>query len=120
MALQPKSGPCLPFWGFVTIKFLRGLTVSPAPNPQPGGPGLGIYDPRRQGDPAVPRHWVPILVAFYDMHGLQWNYFVILATTRYPIQSSSSSSSYGPTAQIGPLPPLLGFRNNKVFTGLDC
>jgi hypothetical protein len=19
-----------------------------------------------------PRHWVPILVAFYDMHGLQW------------------------------------------------
>jgi hypothetical protein len=22
-----------------------------------------------------PRHRVPILVAFYDMHGLQWNYF---------------------------------------------
>jgi hypothetical protein len=37
MALQPKSGPGLPFWGFVTITFLRGWIVSPAPNPQPGG-----------------------------------------------------------------------------------
>jgi hypothetical protein len=54
MALQPKSGPGLPFWGFVTIAFLRGCFVSPAPNAQPGGPGLGIYDPRRQGDPAIP------------------------------------------------------------------
>jgi hypothetical protein len=35
MALQPT--------------FLRGWIVSPAPNPQPGGPGLRIYDPRRQG-----------------------------------------------------------------------
>jgi hypothetical protein len=41
-------------WGFVTITFLRGWSVSPAPNPQPGGPGLGIYDPRRQGGPAIP------------------------------------------------------------------
>jgi hypothetical protein len=49
MALQPKSEPGLPFWGFLTITFLRGWIVSPAPNPQPGGPGLRIYDPRRQG-----------------------------------------------------------------------
>jgi hypothetical protein len=54
MALQPKSGPGLPFWGFVTITFLRGCIVSPAPNLQPGGPGLCIYDPRAQGGPAVP------------------------------------------------------------------
>jgi hypothetical protein len=49
MALQPNSGPGLPTllppirgfcWGF-----LRGSIVSPAPNPQPGGPGLRIYDP---------------------------------------------------------------------------
>jgi hypothetical protein len=32
MALQPKSGHGLPFWGFVTINFLRGWIVSPAPN----------------------------------------------------------------------------------------
>jgi hypothetical protein len=49
MVLQPKSGHGLPFWGFV-----QGWIVSPAPNPQPGGPGLRIYDPRRQGGPAIP------------------------------------------------------------------
>jgi hypothetical protein len=27
-----------------------------------------------------PRHWVPILVAFYDKHGLQWDYSLIPAT----------------------------------------
>jgi hypothetical protein len=37
-----------------------------------------------------------------------------------PIYASSSSSSYGSTTQIGPWPPLLGFRNNNLFTGLDC
>jgi hypothetical protein len=40
--------------GFVIITFLRGWIVSPAPNPQPGGPGLRIYDPRRQCGPAIP------------------------------------------------------------------
>jgi hypothetical protein len=54
MTLQPNSGPGLPCWGFVTITFLQGWIVSPAPNPQPGGPCLRIYDPRRQGDPAIP------------------------------------------------------------------
>jgi hypothetical protein len=47
MALQPNSGPGLSFWGFVTITFLQRWIVSPAPNPQPGGPGLNIYDPQR-------------------------------------------------------------------------
>jgi hypothetical protein len=54
MALQPKSGPGLPLWGSLTITFLRGWIVSPEPNPQPGGPGLHIYDPRRQDGPAIP------------------------------------------------------------------
>jgi hypothetical protein len=54
MALQSNSGPGLPFCCFVTITFLQGWIVSPAPNPQPGGPGLRIYDPRRQGGPAIP------------------------------------------------------------------
>jgi hypothetical protein len=43
-----------PFWGFLTITFLQGWIVSPASNSQPGGPGLCIYDPRGQGDPAIP------------------------------------------------------------------
>jgi hypothetical protein len=33
---------------------IKDWIVSPAPNPQPGGPGLRIYDLRRQGGPAVP------------------------------------------------------------------
>jgi hypothetical protein len=83
MALQPSSGPGLPCWGFVTITFLRSWIVSPAPNPQPGGPGLCIYDPPETEWPSyTPRHWVPILVAFYDMHGLQWDCSLIPATTR--------------------------------------
>jgi hypothetical protein len=45
MALQPNSGPGLPFWGFLTITFLRGWIVSPAPNPQPGGPGSVFMTP---------------------------------------------------------------------------
>jgi hypothetical protein len=83
MALQPNTGPGLPFWGFVTITSLQGWIVSPAPNPQAGRPGLHIYDLRRQGGPAIPPGTgVPILVAFYDKHGLQWAYSLIPATTR--------------------------------------
>jgi hypothetical protein len=52
MALQPNMGPGLPLWGFA-ITFLQGWIVGPAPNPQPGGPGLRIYDLRRQGGPAI-------------------------------------------------------------------
>jgi hypothetical protein len=82
MAAQPKSGPGLPFCGFVTVTFLRGWIVSPAPNPQPGGPGLRIYDPRRRWRSYTPRHWVLILVAVYDMHGLQWDCSLIPASAR--------------------------------------
>jgi hypothetical protein len=37
------------------MTFLLGWILSPAPNPQPGGPGLCIYDPQRQGCPAKPQ-----------------------------------------------------------------
>jgi hypothetical protein len=40
--------------GFSTIVVLWDEVVSPMPNPQPGGPGLRIYDPRRQGGPVIP------------------------------------------------------------------
>jgi hypothetical protein len=35
--------------GFSTIFFLQGRVVSPTPNPHPGGLGLCIYIPQRQG-----------------------------------------------------------------------
>jgi hypothetical protein len=49
-----QFGPRFPFCGFITITFLRVRIVSPAPNPQPRGPGLRIYDPRTQGGTAIP------------------------------------------------------------------
>jgi hypothetical protein len=46
MDLQPKSGPDLHFWGFITINFLRGWIVSPAPNPQPEDQASVFMTPR--------------------------------------------------------------------------
>jgi hypothetical protein len=40
-----QFGPWPPLLGFRNNNFLRGWIVSPAPHPQPGGPGLRIYDP---------------------------------------------------------------------------
>jgi hypothetical protein len=63
-----------PLLGFSTIVVLRDGVVSPMPNPQPGGPGLCIYNPQRQLPSYTPRHWVPILVASYDPYELRWGY----------------------------------------------
>jgi hypothetical protein len=49
-----QFGPWPRLLGFRNNNFLQGWIVSPAPNPQPGGPGLSIYEPRTQGDPAIP------------------------------------------------------------------
>jgi hypothetical protein len=83
MALQPNSGPGLPLWGFVTTTSLRGWIVSPTPNPQPGGPGLRIYDPRRQGGPAIPpgtgspllHAWVTVglFIMSYRLIDIRWH-----------------------------------------------
>jgi hypothetical protein len=51
---SPSQALASPFWGLLTITFLRGWIVSAAPTPQPGRPGLHIYDPRRQSGPAIP------------------------------------------------------------------
>jgi hypothetical protein len=96
MALQPNSGPGLTSWGIVTITFLQSWIVSPAPNPQPGGPGLHIYDPRRQGGPAIlPGTRYPFLVAFYDMNALQWGYSLIPATTRDSLNITRAKKDKG-------------------------
>jgi hypothetical protein len=70
MALQPNSGPGLPFWGFLTITFL--LVQRPTPKIEYE---VSIF--MTPGD----RHCVPILVAFYDVDRLQWDYSLIPATT---------------------------------------
>jgi hypothetical protein len=45
----PPQNPAEFLGGFSTIFFLQGRVVSPTPNPHPGGPGLCIYIPQRQG-----------------------------------------------------------------------
>jgi hypothetical protein len=79
MALQPKSGPALPFWGFVTITFLRaGLLVQrPTPNLEDQ---VSVFMSR--GDRVAQLYPQALGVAFYDMCGLQWDYSLIPTTTR--------------------------------------
>jgi hypothetical protein len=60
--------------GFLTVDFLQG-GVSPKPNPPTWRTRSPYLYPLETGWPIyTPRHWLPILVAFYDMHGLQWDY----------------------------------------------
>jgi hypothetical protein len=47
-------GPLPPLLRFRNSSFLWCEVVSPTPNPQPGGPGPRMYDPQRQGGPAIP------------------------------------------------------------------
>jgi hypothetical protein len=79
---SPNRALAVPFWGFVTITFLRGWIVSPAPNPQLEDQVSAFMTPKTGWPSYTPRHWAHILVAFYDMHGLQWNHSLIPATTR--------------------------------------
>jgi hypothetical protein len=59
--IYPSNGPTAYigpwpslFLRFRNSSFLWCGVVSPTPNPQPGGPDLRIYHPRRQGGPAIP------------------------------------------------------------------
>jgi hypothetical protein len=45
----PPQNPAEFLGGFSKIFFLQGRVVSPTPNPHPGGQGLCIYIPQRQG-----------------------------------------------------------------------
>jgi hypothetical protein len=65
-------GHNLPTFDFLTTGFLRDGAVNPKPNPQPGGLGLHIRDPRSQVDLTIPpRHWVLISVPFYETHHMK-------------------------------------------------
>jgi hypothetical protein len=48
--------------------------VGLSPNPQSEVPVHRIYNPRDNMAQLYPWHRVPLLVAFYDLHGLQWYY----------------------------------------------
>jgi hypothetical protein len=60
MALQPSSG----------LEDQASVFITPGDRVTPLTP------------PPPPRHWVPILVAFNDIHALQWDYSLFTATTR--------------------------------------
>jgi hypothetical protein len=100
MALQSNSGTGLPLWGFVTITFLQGWIVSPAPNPQPKGPGLRIYDPGDRVAQVYPQalgtHFSRLLRYTWVTEGLLFNpgFFtdVQLNVRDFPIIMSISGS----------------------------
>jgi hypothetical protein len=60
------------------FSFLQGRVVSPMPNLHPGGPGLCIYIPQRQGGYTFQS---PLTT-----HVLQWDYSYSLLTTRESVK----------------------------------
>ena len=68
--------------GFLTDSFLWDGVINLMPNTQSGGLGSIFITPGTGWPSYTPKHWVPILVAFYDMQGLQWDYTLIPITTR--------------------------------------
>jgi hypothetical protein len=68
----PPQNPAEFLGGFSTILFLQGRVVSPTPNPHPGGPGLCIYIPQRQGGypfSCLLRHaWVTVGLFLFPGH----------------------------------------------------
>jgi hypothetical protein len=82
MALWPNLGPGLPSWGFLTIAFYRAGLLVQHPNPNLEGQISVFMTPGDRVAKIYPKHWIPILVAFYDMHGLQWDYSLIPANTQ--------------------------------------
>jgi hypothetical protein len=82
---QPCIGHSLPWISWQQDFYRVGLST-PRPTPNLGVPACDVPPylwPQERGWPSyTPRHWLPILVAFYDMHGLQWDYSLIPVTTR--------------------------------------
>jgi hypothetical protein len=82
MALQPISGPGLPSWVFATITFLQGRIVSQRPTPNLEDQASVFMTPGDRVAQLYPEALGTILVAFHDIHRLQWDYSLIPATTR--------------------------------------
>ena len=68
------------FW-FPNRQFLTQWGCQPPLNLQPRGPGP-IFITHGTGCPAIPPGTGYPLVAFYNMHGLQWDYSLIPVTTQ--------------------------------------
>jgi hypothetical protein len=84
-------GPWLPLLGFLNNNLFTGLDCKSSAQPPTWRTRPPYLLPPETGWPSyTPRHWVPILVAFYDMNGLQWDYSLIPATTRERIYRSLS------------------------------
>jgi hypothetical protein len=70
--MGPQQFSC---WGFCIVYiFYRDRVASPVLQPPTWRTRSPYLYPLDIGWPSyTPRHRVPILVAFYDMHGLQWD-----------------------------------------------
>ena len=67
--------------GFLTA-FLRWQVVGLSPNANVEGQLIVFITPWAGWHSYTPRHRVPILVAFYDVHGLQWDFLFSVTTLR--------------------------------------
>ena len=72
---------------FLTGSFFTGWGCQPRAQPPTWRTRYHIYNPWDWVAQLYPRHWVPILVAFNDMHGLQWVYngYLCICVCRYII-----------------------------------
>jgi hypothetical protein len=76
-----QFGPWPPLMGFRNnnLYYRAGSSAQP-PTWRTRSPYL--WPPETGWPSCTSRHWVPILVVFYDMHGLQWDYSLIPVITR--------------------------------------
>ena len=59
---------------FLTVNFIMVTGCQPVTQPPPGKASPRIYDIWGRVAQPFPGHQVPILVVFYDLHELQWDY----------------------------------------------
>ena len=71
-----------PYFWFPNRQFSMGWGCQPYAQPPTWRTRSHIYNLWDWVAQLYLRHWIPILVTFYDMHGLQWDYSLIPVATR--------------------------------------
>ena len=67
---------------FQQVAYLRRQSVGLSLNSKPGRPVHRIHNLQAWWPSCTPMHWVHISVAFYDLHGLQWDLLFSEIVTR--------------------------------------
>jgi hypothetical protein len=81
LALHPFMGHSLPWISWQQDFYRVGLST-PRPIPYLENQASVLVTPGYKVTQLYPKHWVPILVTFYDTHELRWDYSYPPVTTR--------------------------------------